>query len=87
METKTVLLNHSVQPKDQVEARVLHQDHYLVQQEVLALGLNRLVFFPILMSKVKMRKLEDLLVALRVVRLRLVPLLLAKLKPQWQKQQ
>ena len=54
-----VLLNHSVQPKDQVEARLLHQDHYLVQQEVLALGLNRLVFFPILMSKVKMRKLED----------------------------
>jgi hypothetical protein len=74
-----------VETQDKVEARGLHQDHYSVRQ-ALDLGLNRLVAYSVLLTKFKMRQLEELLAALRMC-LRLVPLFLAKFKPQGQKQQ
>ena len=68
-----------MEPQDLVEARFFHQDHILVQQEALALGLNRLEAYSILLAKVKMRLLDNYLAPLRVVHFRLVLLVLAKL--------
>ncbi len=81
-----------------MEARFFHQDHILVQQEALALGLNRLEAYSvrqalalglnrleaysILLAKVKMRLLDNYLAPLRVVHFRLVLLVLAKLQPE-----